>query len=526
MEEALLHGNIINIEAKRQELESESFSRDDIISKLNDQYRVLSKKRAFTCRCCNESVNMNLTKEEGWPFYFKHYDGKKCSYSENSKTYEKQVSSQQDKQKKDIGLTVFREILEGQLKPIGAEIERGYFYKKKLSFIPDFIVRFPHSKERWAIDYYTSITQGGYAQNIEKRLAAYSKEGFKAFSFIDDVWLAIDPETSKGTLLTPEMQVTRKSQEDEVWDHALNHDLPLDIQTIISEVTDLPFPVETRSIAYVDPASRSCKIIRFAVINRNNSNVTFLKLSEPTIPLERALTLNTRQDDFLLYLDHEEELRLAFLDEIMDKQQQAEREEMARREALEKIKREEEERLAVEHFLKLEALERAESVKKNKQIDDEQIEREMAQRAEEARQRPIDMTPEQWEWRRKTGRIYPSREPGAVRRPSIQAESEYTKQQREKFLEKLLTHPIRGDQFIDGPPSKWRAFTLKWINTHQEGDNLIVSMKELLSDMKAGEITFNQIDSHVEHPVKEFLLFYQAGLKREMRRKVNIIFLD
>ncbi|MEH7304206.1 hypothetical protein [Neobacillus drentensis] len=202
MEEALLHGEFINIETKRLELESENIRRDDIINQLNKRYRALSKKKAFTCRCCDEPVNLNLTKEEGRPFYFKHYDGKKCSYSENSKTYETLVSLHQDKKKKDIGLTVFREVLEGQLKQLGAVIERGYFYKKKLSFIPDFTVSFPFSEEVWAIDYYTSITEGSYTQNIEKRLKTYNREGFKAFSFVDDFWLAIDPETNKGTLLT------------------------------------------------------------------------------------------------------------------------------------------------------------------------------------------------------------------------------------------------------------------------------------------------------------------------------------
>jgi hypothetical protein len=83
-----------------------------------------------------------------------------------SKTYNTQISTHQDKTTKDVGLTVFREILEGQLKPFGAEIERGYFYKKKLSFIPDFTVRLPFSKDVWAIDYYTSISQGSYAHNL------------------------------------------------------------------------------------------------------------------------------------------------------------------------------------------------------------------------------------------------------------------------------------------------------------------------------------------------------------------------
>jgi hypothetical protein len=530
MDEALLHGDVINIEIKRLELESEKINREDIINQLNKRYRALSRKKAFTCRCCEEPVNMNLTQEEGRPFYFKHYDGKKCSYSENSKTYETQVSLHQDKKKKDMGLTVFREILEGQLKPLGAVVERGYFYKKKLSFIPDFTVSFPFSKEVWAIDYFTSITEGSYAQNIEKRLNTYNREGLKSFSFIDDFWLAMDSETNKGTLLTPELLVTRKIQEDHAWDQFLNDELPLELQKIVTEVLELPFPVDTRSIAYVNIDSRSCKMIRFVVTQKNDRNVTFHKLSESTAPLERALTLNNKQDDFLFHLENEDDLRVEFFHAVLDKKEQAEREEIVQREALEKTEREEEEREAVLQVIRLEAQERGEPVKEIKQRNDEQIEEEMALRAEEANKRPINISPEQWEWYKNTGRMYPSRDKGVVQRPlnptSNQSEDMYAKHQREKFKQKLLTHPIKGDQFIDGPPSNWRGFILKWINTHQEEESLIVSMKELLSDMKAGRIAFNQKESHVQHPVRDFLLLYQAGLKREMRRKVNVIFVD
>jgi uncharacterized protein YllA (UPF0747 family) len=66
------------------------------------------------------------------PFTLSIWMERNTTYSENSKTYETQISTHQDKQKKDVGLTVFREILEG-LKPFGAEIERGYFYKGLLN---------------------------------------------------------------------------------------------------------------------------------------------------------------------------------------------------------------------------------------------------------------------------------------------------------------------------------------------------------------------------------------------------------
>jgi hypothetical protein len=74
---ALLHGYVVNIESKRMELEKQNLSRSEKIRQLADQYRAFSKEKAFTCLCCDEPVNMNLTKEGGRPFYIKHLDGKK-----------------------------------------------------------------------------------------------------------------------------------------------------------------------------------------------------------------------------------------------------------------------------------------------------------------------------------------------------------------------------------------------------------------------------------------------------------------
>lgn len=151
MDSAYLHNSVFNIELKRRELEQQNLTRPEVKRWFEDNYRVFSKKSAFTCICCNKPVNMNLTKDEGRPFYFRHNDESECSYSENTTTYDKHVSKHEVKSKKVIGLTIFKEILEGELKPYDVEIERGYHYKKKLSFIPDFIIKFPNSEERWAI---------------------------------------------------------------------------------------------------------------------------------------------------------------------------------------------------------------------------------------------------------------------------------------------------------------------------------------------------------------------------------------
>jgi hypothetical protein len=71
---AYLHNSIFNIELKRRELEQQNLKRFEVKRWFEDHYRVFSKKSAFTCLCCNKPVNMNLTKDEGRPFYFRHND--------------------------------------------------------------------------------------------------------------------------------------------------------------------------------------------------------------------------------------------------------------------------------------------------------------------------------------------------------------------------------------------------------------------------------------------------------------------
>ena len=92
LDSAYLHNSVFNIELKRRELEQQNLTRYEVNRWFEDNYRVFSKKSAFTCLCCNKPVNMNLTKDEGRPFYFRHNDESECSYSENTKTYDKHVS--------------------------------------------------------------------------------------------------------------------------------------------------------------------------------------------------------------------------------------------------------------------------------------------------------------------------------------------------------------------------------------------------------------------------------------------------
>ncbi|XKH50487.1 hypothetical protein LG275_12935 [Chryseomicrobium palamuruense] len=533
MDSAYLHNSVFNIELKRRELEQQNLTRPEVKRWFEDNYRVFSKKSAFTCICCNKPVNMNLTKDEGRPFYFRHNDESECSYSENTTTYDKHVSKHEVKTKKVIGLTIFKEILEGELKPYDVEIERGYHYKKKLSFIPDFIIKFPNSEERWAIDYFTVIdqglTSGSYARHLSKRMKNYKEEGFKPFSFVDYSWLSFLEETNKGTLLTAETYVTSKTHEDSLWDTFLEEKLQGDLLEFFRKDTGATIDeFNTRNIAYVDVFNRLCTIFRFIPISQHDRNITFYKLSSSEVPLARALSVNANQNHFVLSKENEDERRNGFLKELIERKQQFEIEQQRLREEQERI-RAEEERIKQEEEkqrarLRAREVEWQKQRQKAKELEDEEIEREMQERMRRAALRPIEVHPDGWDRgsKRHNGYSNYTYQQNSTVANYESTEDKIEKRRKEKVRDLLLSQPITGELYIGGDTQYWRKVILKWINENQSGDTLVVSLQKIIGYMKSSGVSFTQNDKLVKYPIKDFLEFYQKTIKVELKKKVQI----
>jgi len=530
LDAAILNGAVFNIELKRKEMEDGNLNRTDIKHWFERKYRVFSQKGSFICLCCNKSVNMNLTKDEGRPFFFKHYDESECSYSENTKMYDKHVEKYENKPKKDIGLTVFREILEGQLKPYGAVIERGFHYKKRLSFIPDFIISFPSSDIIWVIDYYTAIAQGlstgSYARHLAKRMEAYNEVGFKIFSFVDSSWLSFEEESNKGTLLSAEKVVTSKNKEDYLWDRVLNEKLNAELKKFFIEETGVSTQnFNTKNIAYVDIFNRACKLYRFIETTHNNRNMTFYRLNSSDMSLEQALTIDTNLNHFTYSNMSEEEKRDNFIKELIGRKQQFEVEHLQKEKEQARL-REKEEKKQVQ--LKIENEKRLIQIQRAKEIEDEAIENERQEIARLAALRPIGVDPDRWEQRYSKRNLYSqynysNSNSNSNSKPVVQTmEDKMEIEKREKVKGKLLSQTITGEIYINGDKQYWRQVILKWINENQTGDNLYVSINVLLSFMRKNGVSFNQKDKLVQYTIKNFLELYVRIMKIEFRKKVEL----
>lgn len=154
MDAALLHGEEVNVMYELISHLQEGKSQLEVKVLLEDKYRNFSKKNAFKCLCCNSIVEIGLPRENR--FYFRHQDKKDCSYSENYKTYTEQESKYERVAHHDLGKTLIRTFLEGQLKPMHIPVIDGYKYKSQLSIVPDLIIELPNGT-KWALDFLTGI---------------------------------------------------------------------------------------------------------------------------------------------------------------------------------------------------------------------------------------------------------------------------------------------------------------------------------------------------------------------------------
>ncbi|AJS58382.1 hypothetical protein [Paenibacillus sp. IHBB 10380] len=186
---------------------------ENIVSLLEEKYRIHSKKKAFSCICCNQPVSMVLRIDSP---HFRH-QGDSCPSAQNFERYTNRVQAVEEPTKHRAGRAILRTYLEGQLKPYSVVVQDGYLIRTLLKMVPDFILTFPDGTN-WSIDYVTGSRQDeSYHNYIQKLSKTYRAAGFKPFFFIDSSWLAEVPDCSIVSFYKAEQQMTTKSETDLQW---------------------------------------------------------------------------------------------------------------------------------------------------------------------------------------------------------------------------------------------------------------------------------------------------------------------
>jgi hypothetical protein len=536
MERAFLHGDEISLYKIEDNLVNKSFDRSQILDYLDAKYRVFSQKGSFKCICCHEPVELVLPKNK--QLHFRHKDNQDCAYSQNTQQYEKAIRTYENENRKKVAKVVFEEILRGNLAPFGIKLEPGTMYKKALEYVPDFILTFPYTEQKWVIDYFTGFENGSqrrvYYNHLATRLKSYEKEGFRSVPFIDKKWIAIDHDTNKGTLLSAETLLLRKGSMDSLWDVLLLNQLTeAELSFLLKHVFHLDFNINpnVHSLNYVNLDDRKCTIYRETELFSDKNTSTVYILDERIIPLERALTLNSEQDYFMLYQDREKEDIESFRKSVTSSYLSH----------LELLKKEEEERKVRE----IERKKQEEDEKRRKEKEDEarklQYEKSTVNKEKQYYHNTanrystfFEVTPKQNDlpiaiWREFAKAQGISDEEFQAHLSLELLRRDITEKHKEKYnafqakpsndeqlknerlikkREEILSKRIDGESWIKGNPRVWKHFVFEQI-LH----NSNLSIEILLNEMKKKGFEFLQNYRIIRNVVNSFLDFVGKILK-------------
>ncbi len=471
MNAAILHNNGVNIEELRIRMEGLGFKRQEIKAKLENDYRIFSKKKAFHCLCCDSPVEMVLPLDRN--FHFRHWDKSECSYSENFKKYEKKLKEYEEPTKHTAGKAVIRTILEGQAKPLGLIIEPGYLYRSTLSIVPDFIIKHPNG-ELWAVDYLTGIRNNtAYSKNVLKRREIYEENKFKAHFFIDSEWIAYKSGVPFTTLVQTEIDSSEINSEDISWQEFIN--------TLSKELLEILFgesvpPYITQSVIYINPTEKIASILRYVLLDDKNARL----LTEPIrISLEKALTIDKDYMEFKLFGENENLEKMDVLDELHK----------------ELMKKEEKERVLKEQLEQSKKLKAAPSLRD--ELNGYNHNRGAFRTNEDIEKRVIT------NWG------------NPIRTHEIDSTATKNRRNREKEIEdKIFNRFIVGEAYILGGTRAWKEVILSEFEKFCKGEVGIVQLIKLLKDRG---FTFSQPDKHIEHPIRAFVEHVAKVTKRDIK---------
>ncbi|KAB7671677.1 cell envelope integrity protein TolA [Bacillus sp. B1-b2] len=536
---ALLNDSEIDIEKLCFEYEVQGIDRKEIKNHLNDKYRRFSQKGDFRCVCCNERVKMVLSEEK--VFFFRHFDKKSCSFSENHKTYKNQKESLEDKPKHRAGKAILRTYLEGICKLKNIIIKDGYGHRNTLSFVPDFILEFPNG-QMWAIDYITGLkTDSKYAKSLAKRRDAYIKQQFTPIFLIDRYWMAYEHDINYVSIVEGELLCVKKSKQDYLWTEYISR---MESHLIDVLFDNKPLNRSVKSIAYFAPHEREISIIRF--LHEEEQQRKTKTLYKPiTIPIDKALQFNSTYSDFI-YSDEDEEnymeewrkeLEQEYnLRESMRKQQAAERKRKEERQKEEDRKKEEqrkrEEDRKYRENLRIEEEERKKTEEKTMEYDGSIEDIPFIGRSE--RQMNSDLKREIASTTKDNNFKDSYQYKQMIRHMTkyFEQEDENRTESKEKkiiswrnernslikriptwMLDELLNHYVNGEGYFINGRMKWKEIVLHSFDILYEGK---LTTLQLLEMMKIEGIKFEQSDKVMLYPVNEYVRYIGRKLKREV----------
>lgn len=541
MNVALLNDYEIDIESLGMELEGQGYERNEVIKQFNKQFRLFSQKGDFQCVCCNESVEMVLSDEK--VFFFRHKYKEKCSYSENHKTYKSQKGLE-DAPKHKAGRAILKTYLEGTCKSNNIRLTDGYRFKSTLSYVPDFILEFSNG-HRWAIDYLTGLKNDKkYANSLNKRRLTYIQHQFTPIFLFDNYWLAYEPNINYVSLVEGELLCVSQTKQDLIWTDFIKG---LDLRLKYALLNNRPFSFQVKSMAYFAPHDREIHIVRF-LQEDDNLKKTRTLYKPIKVPLEKALTINHEQSDFMYTTENEDRYREEFKRQLELIYQQQET--LRKQQELERIKKEEAERKQRE-FVKAreeERKKRATQTTKDhyESISDvpftsrsqHQMDTDLKREIEILHKKNLIDKPYWYKQmilhmkgyygiedevaQEKEGHSIESALINGKLASAATIEHNRTLETKNDIIsslpnwkvDEILNHYVNGEAYFIGDQRKWKEIVL---NSFELINHNKISISQLLQIIKDQDIRFEQPEKIMFYPIKEYIKFISQKVKKDIK---------
>ncbi|WP_449623172.1 hypothetical protein [Robertmurraya sp. Marseille-Q9965] len=540
MNVALLNDYEIDIESLGIELEEQGYVRNEVKKQLNDRYRRFSQKGDFRCVCCDERVEMVLSEDK--VFFFRHYDKEKCSYSENYKTYKSQKENLEDAPKHRAGKAILRTYLEGTCKINNIRLIDGYRFKSTLSFVPDFILEFPDGK-RWGIDYLTGLKNDRkYANSLNRRRHTYIQNHFTPIFLFDSYWLAYEPDINYVSLVEGELLCVSQSKLDYVWTDFIRG-LEKNLKNIL--LNNRPFNFQVKSMAYFAPHESEINIIRFLQENENLRK-TRTVYKPIKVPLEKALTINHEQSDFIYTDENEDGYREEFKRQLERIYQQQEN--LRKQQEFERARKEEEERKQREFVRAREGERKKRAAQNTSDYYDSTTDVPFTGRSQQ--QMDADLKRDMQSLQRKNLSDKPywykpaiqhlskyyggdgevEKDPQSIENAPInetglcsatlendrpwEAKSNITSRLPNWKVDEILNHYVNGEAYFIGDQRKWKEIVL---NSFELIYHDKISIPQLMHKIKEQGMEFKQSEKIMSYPIKEYIQFISKKVKKYIK---------
>ncbi|WNS75196.1 hypothetical protein RRV45_20345 [Bacillus sp. DTU_2020_1000418_1_SI_GHA_SEK_038] len=378
----------------------------------------------------------------------------------------------------------------------------------------------------------TELEELGYERN---------EHHFTPIFLFDSYWLAYESEINHVSLVDGELLCVSQTRQDSLWTEFIRGLEPNLKNALLNH---RPFNLQVKSMFYFAPHEREINIIRFLQEN-DNPKKTRTVYKPIKVPLEKALTINHEQSNFIYTDENEDGYQEEFKRqlELIHQQQEI----LRKQEESERAKKEEEERKQREFARAWEEERKKRAVQNKMDYYDSTLDVPFTGRSQQ--QMDADLKRDMESLQRKNSSDSPywykqviqhmskhygvdgevekdlqrieNGQKNETAAASDTLENDQTREARNNLasrlpsrkVEEILNHYVNGEAYFIGDQRKWKETVL---NSFELIYHNKISIPQLLQKIKGQGIEFKQSEKIMSYPIKEYVQFISKKVKKDI----------